>query len=73
MSSVTMTGNHGPGLAVAAKVFDNVSKLEWDFQQGVVNVEYGSPARNIRFGLTGLTTVTHTISGSSHSVTITNA
>lgn len=68
--SATLTGTHGPGITMTAKVFNNISKAEWDFVNGVLNIEYDQPVRNIRIALTGLTTITHTITAGQHSITV---
>jgi hypothetical protein len=68
--TATLTGNHGPGLTMTAKVFNNITKIEFDLVNNLVDIEYSQPVRNIRMALTGVTTVTDTITNGQHSFVV---
>lgn len=69
--TATLTGVHGPGLTMTAKVFNNVTGIHYNFQEGTLAIDYDAPpTKTVRIALAGLTTITHTISGGQHTLTV---
>lgn len=71
---VTITAKTGPDIQVTSKVISNVATLLWDLTRGVLfittNEEPAGSAPQQEYSLTGVATVTCTISGTTFTWTI---
>lgn len=69
-AQVTLTGITGPDQDITANLLTDVKEIKFDFGHGVAFITHGAPERTTQVALTGLTTISDSISGSSHSWTI---
>lgn len=69
-STVTFTGQLGPGLTITAKVFSNVTDVDFQIDRGVLQITHGIPQQITHLELSNTATVTDTISSGNHTFTI---
>lgn len=43
LAKITVTGKTGPGLTETSQVYNNVTKLTFDYIVGILFIEYGYP------------------------------
>lgn len=72
-SSVTITGALGPGQEVTALVMNNATAVNFDLRNNSLGVAWNdnNGSRNQTFALTGTTTATVTVSGSTWTFVLT--
>lgn len=69
--TATVTGTVGPGRAITAQVFTDVSKFEIDTNTEMLYLTYGGGKR-IEISIAAAATITCTVSGSTYTLTIAN-
>lgn len=69
MSKVTVTAKTGPALQVTSKVINDVADVNFDLARSVLSITNNSGIIQT-FDLTGVATVTFTISGSTYTVAV---
>lgn len=69
-SQLTYSGSTGPGQALTTALFTDVTELNYDLPHKTLKVVWGIPSITTVLSLSASTTVTHTISGGNHTVTI---
>lgn len=67
-NTATVTATYGPGLTATALVLSNVSAINFDFRAFTVQVFQDDKFET--YSLTGVTTVTFSISGTTYTITI---
>lgn len=66
----TVTGHTGPGGSVTALVLNPVHSIEFNFEDNMVYVEYGTPSKRFPMSYQGVGTVTFSISGGVTTITV---
>lgn len=72
-NTLTFTGNLGPGNAVTSLVFNGVQNLFLDYIKGIAIIVYtlaNGSNRTQSVQLSGITTLTHTISGTTYTIAL---
>ena len=69
VGNVTITAPSGAGLAGVTDVFNDVRKLEYDFEKDVIYITIAT-GRVVEYEFVTVATITHTISGGISTVTI---
>lgn len=69
-ATVTATGVTGPGQALTAGVFPNISLVEFDCVANILTLTDVSASKVTKIAITAATTITATKSGSTYTFTI---
>lgn len=70
VGNCTVTGPYGPGKTATAVVLNAVRSLEYDFPADMIYIKLAS-GRVAEFELATIATITQTVSGDIHTITIT--
>lgn len=70
IGNCTITAPFGPGDASVATVISGVRSLEYDFPADMIYIKRAD-GRVAEYELATIATITHTVSGDTHTVTIT--
>jgi len=65
-----LTGQTGPGATVTALQLNDVHSMNFDFEKLMLKVNYGTPSKTFELSLTGVTTVSDSITSGVHTVTV---
>lgn len=69
-NKVTYTGVMGPGSALTATVFNDVTCVTLGLARGVAEIVYGTPSRTAVVEISATTTITDTIVAGAHTIVI---
>lgn len=69
-TTLTVTSKAGPAETLTAVPFTNVGNVEVDFVFGRLTIHQLSPNRTTNVELNSITTITWTIAGSTHTITM---
>jgi len=67
---LTVTAKAGPGIQNTAIVLNNVNSIEFDFNRKMIFVTRNGLTTTQEYDMTGITSVSFSISGSTYSMTI---
>lgn len=70
IGNCTVTAPFGPGDASVSTLISNVISLEYDFPGDMIYIKK-QDGRVVEYDLNTIATITHTVSGDTHTVTIT--
>lgn len=69
-STLTFTGQLGPGNSVTAYVFSDVTEANFNFANGTLQITHGTPKRTQTLELSNIATLTDTITAGVHALVL---
>lgn len=69
-STLTYTGTTGPGMTLTTQVFNDVTEYTFKVDRKVLMITWGIPSQISHLSLLPGQTITHTLVGGNHTVTV---